>query len=170
MTDVMRLLDSYLTRGWLVPERAVLEGQHGTKAEAGEHADIALQAAEEVLLDIALTINWYLIDKILILNYGSDAAGTVTATPAPLTDEQKAFFRDILKQVLTQPATVDLLFSMVNVDAMVERSGLPPSELDTPPVLPRPDDDVPPGSNGPLTASLQAIYRNAPRRLARMET
>lgn len=169
MTDVMRLLDSYLTRGWLVPERAVLEGQHGTKAEAGEHADIALQAAEEVLLDIALCINWYLIDKILILNYGTDAAGTVTATPAPLTDEQKAFFRAILKTVLTQPATVDLLFSMVNVDAMVERSGLPPSEADTPPLLPRSEDDVPAGNNGPLTASLQAIYRNAPRRLARMD-
>lgn len=171
MVEVMRLLDSYLMRGWLVPERAAIEGQHGTKAEAGEHADIALLAAEEVLLDIALCINWYLIDKILIVNYGAEAAGTVTATPAPLTDEQKAFYREILKTVLTQAATVDLLFSMVNVDAMIERSGLPASELDTPPELPKPDDDKPPiDDNGRLTAALRSIYSNAPRRLARLTT
>ena len=165
MTDVMRLLDSYLTRGWLVPERAVTEGQHGTKAEAGEHADIALQASEEVLLDIALCINWYLIDKILILNYGADAAGTVTATPAPLADEQKAFFRAIMKQVLTQPATVDLLFSLVNVDAMVERSGLPKSEAAKLIEGPKREEE-----RGRLTANLRAIYGDASRRLAGIAT
>ena len=144
LMSVLKGFDVYLIRGWLVPERAVTEGQHGTKAEAEAHIDVAILGAEEVLQDIALTINWHLIDKILILNYGPEAAGTVKVTPAPLVDAKRQLVRTIMEKVLTQPGTADLLLAMLNIDAMIEQSGLPKREEgeESPITLPGPERGI----------------------------
>ena len=160
--NIMRALDVWLIRGWLVPERAVTEGQHGTKAEAEAHIDIAIQGSEEVLSDIALAINWHLIDKILIVNFGPEAAGAVWASPAPLADAGKQLVRTIVEKVLTQPATADMLLSLLNIDAMLEQAGLPKRE-DGEAVLPD-DRTLPPDRT--LQSMLAGVYGSFHRRLS----
>ena len=44
-TGRLEYLDKLKVRGILTPERTVLEGQHGTLAEAEAHADVALTQA-----------------------------------------------------------------------------------------------------------------------------
>jgi hypothetical protein len=44
--DRLRYLDSLKVRGMLLPERAILEGQHGTLAESESQGDMALLQAE----------------------------------------------------------------------------------------------------------------------------
>ena len=152
---LMKLLDTYLIRGWLVPERAVAEGRFGTKADASAHAEIAIVAAEEVLLDIADCLNWYVVDRMLLFNWGPSAVGQVRAVPEPLQDAQRTFFRDVLGKVLTQPATVDLLLELVDIEAMIQQAGLPSrvrAENDPPPLPELPDD------TGPMTTALAGIY------------
>lgn len=123
----MRHKESLILRGLLVPERMVTEGQYGTKAEAEAHADIALDYAEEQHAEIVRAINWYVVDRVLRYNYGSEAVGKVYITPEPILGERRKLVRQILTQVLTQPANVDLLLAVTDLDAMLDQAGLPKS-------------------------------------------
>ncbi|HQU42389.1 MAG TPA: hypothetical protein PK867_06230, partial [Pirellulales bacterium] len=84
-TFVERLsyLDKLLVRGLLLPERSVLEGQHGTLAEAEAHADIGLNSADLVHRYITQLVNWHCVDQLLMLNFGRRAKGKVWIQAAP---------------------------------------------------------------------------------------
>ena len=119
-----RHFESQLMRGWLVPERAATEGQAGTKAEAEAHADIAMVVAEWSLAEMIRHINWYLVDRLLLWNYGPQAMGTVRIVPSPIVDEQVALLRSLLKSVFTAQ-TIDLFAQIVDVESVLKQLGLP---------------------------------------------
>jgi hypothetical protein len=125
MTEVMRHCESLIMRGWLVPERTAIEGQYGTKAEAGEHAEIALILADLLLQDIISVVNAYLVNPLLYYNWGESAKGLVYIKKSGLAPELKLFFRDIIKTVLTAPSNVDLFLGMVDVDALLDNTEIP---------------------------------------------
>ncbi len=126
MTEVMRLLDSYITRLLLTPERAVMEGQFGTKAEAGVHTELVFMAAEEFLSETVVpAIQNGPVNALLRAQYGPEAANAITVGTAPLVDEKKAYIQEILKEVLVQPANVRLLLKVVNMDAAMDTASLP---------------------------------------------
>ena len=122
---ILRHKESLMMRGWLVPERAAIEGQQGTKAEASSHADIGVAVAELVLNDILRSANDYLINPLLVYNYGPKAKGTVYLSTAGLTAEQKAFTRTIISGVITQPGNIDLFLRLIDYDALLDQVGLP---------------------------------------------
>ncbi len=157
--DFVKLLahtERLLTRGRLVPERAVLEGEHGTKAEATAHGDIVLMIADEFLRDLATCINRYLIDPLLVVNWGIEAKGTVKASPAPLIDEQKMLIREMVTKVLTAPINASLLQTLVDLEASVEQLGLPKPPEDREPI---PTGDLPDDPDDPLTLAVLGAYR-----------
>lgn len=121
----MKHHESLMLRGWLVPERAVTEGQFGTKAEAGEHADLAIAIAELDLIEIGEILNEQVVDQLLALNFGNEYCGKVVMKPAGLSDDQKAFTRNMISTVLTNPMNMDMLVQMVDLDAMLDETGLP---------------------------------------------
>jgi hypothetical protein len=123
--QMMRHFESLMLRGWLVPERTVAEGSAGTRADAAEHADLALVVAQQVLEDLVRHVNWHVIDPLLALNFGPDARGSVWVEPAPLLDEQAGFLRELVQRVLTSNADESLLRQMLDVDALLERTGVP---------------------------------------------
>jgi len=82
-------LDKLKCRGYLVPERAVLEGQFGTKAEAGAHANVAIMTSELVDRGIARAVSEGPVDSTLAINWGDDAKGTVWIEAEPLEDTQR---------------------------------------------------------------------------------
>lgn len=118
----MKYLDTLMARGVLIPERAVFEGQFGTKAEADSHADIAVTCRDVEHQELVETINWHLVDKLLAANYGEEARGSVWLAAAPLVDAQIAFWRDIYKQLLANPTV--LLDELRNLDRDAIRDGL----------------------------------------------
>jgi len=117
--------ESLMMRGLLVPERTALEGQYGTKAEAGAHGDVAIVIAQDTLDQIMLAINWHLVDKMLVANFGPGAEGTAIVKAAPLVDEEKDFIRTLVATVLENPANVDLLLGMMDMDAAMDMTGIP---------------------------------------------
>lgn len=121
----MRYLDSLKMRGWLVPERVALEGQHGTLAEASAHADIALSVAQETLGLMVVEINAQIVDSLLAVNFGPETAGKVRMVAAPIVNTERAYLRGLVRDVLVQPGNIDLFLETLDLDAAFDQAGLP---------------------------------------------
>jgi len=118
-------LDKLKVRGFGLPERAILEGQYGTKAEAGEHADFAITNFELRHLDITLTTNWHLVNQILRYNYGKQYENTVYIVPASLSDSSLTFMRKIYELIVGTPDLGLLETGQIDIKAIRERLGIP---------------------------------------------
>lgn len=100
-----RYLDARKVRAFFLPERSVLEGQFGTKAEAEKHADFAITALEVRYALVVAALNRGAVDQVLELNYGKGYDGTVYLMPTPLADQNKSFIREIYASLLQAPAS-----------------------------------------------------------------
>lgn len=127
--EQLRYWDTNMIRGWLIPERAITEGQHGTKAEAVAHIDIAFAVAEELLDDLIRCVNWYIIDQLLVVNFGEEARGTVFLEHGPIIDQDKLFLRGIIEKVIGTPVGFELLFDMLDLEQILDQAGIPQSEV-----------------------------------------
>jgi hypothetical protein len=114
-----------LSRAWHVPERAVQEGQHGTKAEAETHGDIALTVAELVYGDICAAFNRGVVDDLLAVNFGEAARGTVMVKPGRLTDVWAGTDLALLNGLIVNADTLMALVEVVDWDALLTRRGVP---------------------------------------------
>lgn len=128
MINSARYLDSLKMRGWLVPERAGIEGQMGTKAEAEAHGDVGVGTAEQTHTGICRAVTRQLVDPMLAYNWGTDMRGKVRIVPVPLQDDARALVRDIVKSVLTNPSALDVLLGTADWDGMMDLAGIPKSE------------------------------------------
>ena len=124
----LKYLDSLLVRALIMPERAILEGQFGTKAEAGAHQDLALTYLEMQHRNITRIMNWHGADQLLVLNFGEKARGRVFLEPSPLADEAMGFVREIYKKLLDNPAGFVQEYETLDTGALKESVGLPVQE------------------------------------------
>ena len=147
--QMLRHLEALMLRGWLVPERAVIEGQFGTKAEAATHADLAITMADLVYQDMLRQINWYIINPLLVYNFGIEAENSVYVERPGLDPAITAFLRKMIEQVLTAPANIDLLLEMVDIEVILDNLGVPRADTttDEPIRRPRGDGDKDDGPN-----------------------
>jgi hypothetical protein len=126
--DRLKYLDALLVRCLFMPERAILEGEFGTKAEAGVHVGIAVTNVTLWDRQIADEVNKQAVDDLLEQNWGAETRGKVRLVPAPLVDAQISFLRDLYKLLMTSPVTVLDEFPTVNTDALKDRLGVPKAE------------------------------------------
>ncbi len=100
----MMYLDNLLVRAFGFPERAILQGQFGTKAEAGEHGTFAIvnvQLRHELLLQ---QFNWHAVNQYITLNWGPNTwQNKVKISPAPLADFQKTMLKELYTSILKDP-------------------------------------------------------------------
>ena len=89
----LRYLDSLMARATLIPERSVLEGQYGTKAEAGEQIDLALTHADLAHRHVTRLVNWHAVDQLLAINWGDEYRGTVRLVASPIRDAKLQYVR-----------------------------------------------------------------------------
>jgi len=139
--QALRHRESLILRGWMVPERAVTEGQFGTKAEASEHGAIAEAVAMQNFQAIVDTANKWIVNQLLVLNFGPAAKGAVNIVRQGLDPATKTFFRELVKAVFSNPLNSDLFEGLVGLEALLESLGLPKNtdaEL-----IPRPDRPMP---------------------------
>ena len=125
LTERQKYLDSLKVRAFGVPERAVLEGQFGTKAEAETHADLALTAMEIRHRTITQTLNWHLVNQLLRLNFGKEFENKVYIQPAPIVDTALQFLRDIYKQIRISPDGFLLELDSIDKEALKDRLDVP---------------------------------------------
>ncbi len=82
--DRLAYLDKMMVRGLGFPERAILEGEFGTKAEAGVHVAVAITNMDLLHRHITRLVNWHVVDQLLALNFGEAARGTVWLSASPI--------------------------------------------------------------------------------------
>jgi len=141
--DRLKYLDAMLVRALLVPERAVLEGEYGTKAEAVAHQGIALTSAQLAHQYITQMVNDHAVDQILALNWGDDMQGKVRLVASPIMDEQAAFFRDLYLKLLQSPDALIRELDTLDLDAIKDVLGLPKvAQVDHDDTYPLPGVDV----------------------------
>ena len=160
--NMLKYYDSLLMRGWLVPERAAIEGTFGTKAEAETHGDLAMSVAMLLYEDILRSVNWYLINPLLRYNFGQEAENSIFLSRSGMSPDEKTYLRDLLGKTLTNPANIDLMIKWLDIDAMLDAIGLPKSEeiINTDEDRVTPDttedtEDIP----ASMTKLVQNIYR-----------
>jgi len=123
--DRLRYLDSLKVRGLLLPERSILEGQHGTLSESQSQGDLALLQAELVHHHITREINHQAVDPVLEANWGRTYRGKVRLEAAPLSDANQAFFRQLVTQGLSDPKDFGDLFRRADWASIFDAVGLP---------------------------------------------
>lgn len=96
-------LDKIMVRGLGWPERAILEGTHGTKAEASVHSRAAVTAMDVKHRYVTRLINWHMVDQLLALNWGEDARGTVRLVASPIEDVKVEWLREVYLAMLKNP-------------------------------------------------------------------
>jgi hypothetical protein len=118
-------LDTLKVRGLGLPERAILEGKHGTKAEAEAHADVALTVAADRVDYVLATLNKGPVYAGLYMNFGPEAAKSVKVISSPVGADEKLFLRDLYKQILGNADLALLDFDSVDMAAIRDITGIP---------------------------------------------
>ena len=117
----LNYLDAQMTRAMLIPERMMMEGRFGNKAEAGVHADLAITCMDLTHQDLTRAVNWYCVDQLLALNWGNDARGTVRLIAAPLVDAQLVWLREVYAAILSNPQGLLQEYASLDVDSLREQ-------------------------------------------------
>jgi hypothetical protein len=123
-----KYLDALKVRAFGIPERAVLEGQFGTKAESEAHADFAITNIEMRHGLLCQQISQHAVNLILDLNFGEDYRDTVCIEANPLSDDKMAFFRQLYIGWTHDAQTAYNEMSTIDMVAMRDRLGLPKME------------------------------------------
>jgi len=126
--DRLKYLDALLVRSLEMPERAILEGQFGTKAEAGTHGDIVIMNVTQWDQHIANEVNSQPVNEVLEQNFGKRMRDKVYIVPSPLVDAQLAFLREIYTLFLTNQALALDEFPTIDTNAIKDHLGVPKSE------------------------------------------
>ena len=126
--DQKRTYETDMMRGWLVPERAATEGIHGTKAESETQGDLVVVTAEYIMADMIQLVNRWVIDQLLVINYGEEARGSVWVVVEEIDREKKKLLQEIVKATIGNPTNVDLLLEQADMEAIYEIVGLPPAK------------------------------------------
>jgi len=124
--------DVNMVRAFGFTERSILEGEFGTKAEAGEHADLAITLIEQDLASLIEQLNWHLVNRLLRYNLGQSLENQVYIMPQPIIDSDRAFLREVFKAVLAGEFG-DEHVDNIDADAMRDRLGVPTKPAETEP-------------------------------------
>ncbi len=128
--DRLNYLDKLFVRGLGMPERAVLEGQFGTKAEAGEHGDFAITNIELRHALLVQDINWHVVNQVIRLNFGPQFENTVKLKVTPLSDPVRVFIKELYTTILTNPDGFLDVVANLDLKAISEMLDIPLEETD----------------------------------------
>jgi hypothetical protein len=123
--DRLRYLDSLKARAMHIPERAILEGQFGTKAEAQGHGDIMTVLLENLDCLITQEINYQLVNQLLELNFGPEMIDQVWLESSPLSDDKIMAARATFNSMLMNPNGFMEMFPQINYSSMMDELEIP---------------------------------------------
>jgi hypothetical protein len=151
--DRENYLDKLLVRGLLMPERAMMEGQYGTKAEAGAHIDLALTLAENDHKRITRFANWYLLNDLLVLNFGQSYRGKAWLKPSPIADDSKLILKDLYAAILANPTGFLEEYGQIDTNSIKDLLKIPKRQEGSP-------EEAVPGVDAydPAAATVREVY------------
>lgn len=125
-----RYLDSLKARALGIPERAALEGQFGTRAEAEAHADFAISNIEMGHKGIIDQLNEQVSNPLLEMNCGREFVNKVRLVALPLSDWKRAQMRQLYMSYFNSTAGQERELERLDWDAMREQLSLPVKDED----------------------------------------
>lgn len=121
-TGTLEHLEKQIARGWLVPERAIIEATTaGSRADAENATDLALEVCEQLAQELDFTISNYVINQLVLLNYGDQYIDAIRLKHRPLTEASRAMMKAIMTAVLSAPANLQLLLDLIDVDSELDK-------------------------------------------------
>jgi hypothetical protein len=130
LAQIARLADLQkdIMRAWHRPERESMEGQHGTKAEAGTHGAIGTTDSELVHTDRCEQLSEQPLCRYVDANCPTPPEKRgwyLYIKPAPLSDPQQQFLQDVAKQLFTTPQTAQEMATYPDKRQLLERVEIP---------------------------------------------
>ena len=119
----LKYLDVLKIRAFIMPERSMVEGSHGTLAEAEAHLDLALTYMDFTNFYITHAVN-KIVNVVLRANWGKSAVGKVWLTPSSLVDERKAYLQRMYLTILSK-AHSDVEANTIDLDTVKDLLGVP---------------------------------------------
>lgn len=162
--DRMKHAEELMFAGGLRSSRTGLEGQHGTKAEAGVHTDTAMLVAELDDDEIAAQAQT-LVDAVLELNFGHDSRGSVTIDPPPLVDAKSQRYSEFLTAISTGQGVAEALANYADIEEVFDGLDIPTKEGATFEIK-TPAPVAPPAGNA-LHPRVAALSKRLGKRLSR---
>lgn len=124
----MRYLDSLLVRSYYLPERSVLESQHGTLSESENQVNFSMIALESQHTSLTAEFSRQLLKPYITLMLGRMAADSITLVAGPISRVDKLYKQRLLSELIKiNPSAVDL-------DSLLDEVGVPKSKKITEPV------------------------------------
>jgi hypothetical protein len=164
MLDRMRYLDALKVRAFGHPERAVLEGQYGTKAEAETHGNIATVNIELRRRDMFNIINKHAVNQIIRLNFGEEWENRVWLSPNPINDKTWEIVKSLYDRILAEPGFTVAEMERWDTRAMRKMLRIPERKEDN-----QPQDNPPvPGATPPGVPAPSEVQTRAAAALSRL--
>lgn len=125
--DTLAYYDKRMFRGWGRGERSGLEATAGGigTSDSGTHTDTGMLDSELIDQDFAAAFSTGVIDKLLVQNYGDNAAGAVWVEPAPLNDNTVEAANTLLTASLASPIIAPVLMKIVDWAQVGEDASVP---------------------------------------------
>ncbi len=120
--------------GWFTPPGGITNTQVGSQAKSVANVDLCIAMQEQVKTAMVSSVNTFVIDDVLVMNWGEGARGTVRLVTPPLADAVRDGQRRIIETILSGQSGVQLLEQATNLeDAIRDTTGFkkPETETDT---------------------------------------
>lgn len=99
--------------GWLVPPTIILQGSG--KADTEEKNESGLTQSEVIGMWAHQIINQQLVNNLLVLNYGPDAANTVYRAPTKFTVDQRRASDRVMSAIVNQPEVFAIALEVIDL-------------------------------------------------------
>jgi len=127
LASAIKAKEVQMVRGWLLPERSILEGNNGTLAESVQHTRLGLESTQILMNDIMGTLN-SLLDRYLAINFGESETDTVDFGLMHVSEQTINLMSELVKGVMESDDRLTSLGRILDINAMADALGLPKAE------------------------------------------
>ena len=117
-------LDKLKVRAMGIPERAILEGTFGTKAEAGEHGNFAIINMDLRHQYLINQLNKHSVNRFVVLNFGKQFKNTIRIKAQPIQNKVESLLAEMYKTLLFS-ASGEEFISRIDISQVESVLGIP---------------------------------------------
>jgi hypothetical protein len=121
----LRYLDILMVRAFCMAERSLQEGQHGTKAEAETHADVAMAYIDMRLQHVMARINKIVVRAEIERHFGPEYVDQCRLIPEPMDADKRQYLQTIYDKILSTPEGFMDQLDDIDIGALREVCGVP---------------------------------------------
>jgi hypothetical protein len=120
----LRGLDVDIFSAWGVPERAGMESQHGSRADAEAHGSVVLSISEHLHTSACNQWDAQVTSRWMKANYAGSSV-KIKTVPSPLSDPQQTFLQELVVALATNQQAATEIIANLNKRKLLERVEAP---------------------------------------------